>query len=161
MAAYADAQGGLVNHLAYHPLIRPLVTTVATTSSAEDIRVYADLAPDGTALPYICVHDISGEMPIHIDGSCGYTEPTLQVDIFAASSPSRAQLRDAVRRAVNGFRGALGHSDQSIPTDVSRIEIVGNVSMTEDRQDGSQDPIYHTALDLRLFLQNEEPARFT
>lgn len=62
----------------------------------------------GSALPAVTLHRVSGAPSYVMEGPDGHAEARVQADIFAATHAGALALRDAVVLAVGGYRGTVG-----------------------------------------------------
>lgn len=89
---------GLVSYLSAHPLVTTLVGT----------RVYPLELPQGVTLPAITYQRISGPRVRSQSGPSGLAHPRIQLNCWARDYAGAVQLADVVRRALDGYRGAMG-----------------------------------------------------
>ena len=93
----------------------PTVITLVGT------RIYPGTYPQGAASPAIRFTKAAGSIGIHMGGSDGLTESTMQVDLRvsvikadtqgANAARDAAALRDAILARLHAFRGVQGATD--------------------------------------------------
>lgn len=71
-------------------------------------RVYPKQLPQGPTYPAIVYHRISGPRVHSHDGASGLAYPRFQFDCFAKTHVQAKALCDAVRLAIDGFKGLMG-----------------------------------------------------
>ena len=91
---------GLVYHLGHAAGVTALVST----------RVYGSRIPQGATLPCITVSRISTPRTITHDtsGSAGTAHARMQIDAWGELEATVKGITDAVRAALNGYRGTMG-----------------------------------------------------
>lgn len=91
---------GLVYHLKNTAGVSALVST----------RVYGNRIPQGATLPCLTVTRISTPRVITHDtsGSAGTAHPRFQIDAWGELNGTVKSIADAVRAALNGFKGTMG-----------------------------------------------------
>jgi hypothetical protein len=81
-------------------------------------RVYPDVLPNGATLPAIVYQRVSTpRTPRHGEAS-SFPRPRLQLRIWAKTRKASSQTANAVRSALDGYKGRMGS------TDVTRCVIV-------------------------------------
>ena len=81
-------------------------------------RIAWNARPQGSGLPAICVHRITGRRDNHMTGRSGLVETLIQVDCWAGGYLETLTLRDAVIAALDGltlhpFQRAFVESERS------------------------------------------------
>ncbi|HOA28100.1 MAG TPA: DUF3168 domain-containing protein [Arachnia sp.] len=87
-------------------IIARLLADPAVASAVAD-RITPHWAPQGVEPPYIVVSQISATRPHHMGGPSGLVEARVQVDVFAEARAACEALASDVRRALDGYRGAV------------------------------------------------------
>lgn len=121
--------------------IYALMMASSEISGAADDRIYPLVAPDCVATPYITYQRISGERWNSLAGSVGKAQPRIQIDVWAETYAAAKQLGDAIRRALDGYRGTVG----GIRIGALRIE--------SDQDFFENDPVpalYRVSMDFRV-----------
>lgn len=90
----------MIQNLIAHLLADVSVAAIAAT------RIHVSIAPEGTALPYVVVQQVS-RSPDHHSGGPGLKRPLFQIDSYASTYASARGLGDAVEAAVDGFSGDM------------------------------------------------------
>jgi hypothetical protein len=87
--------------------IADLLVNAATLSGLVNGRVYPDTVPQSVTLPAVAYSIISDIPETAHDGSAPneYGQALVQVDLWDVQRQGCAQMRDALRRDLNGFRG--------------------------------------------------------
>lgn len=58
--------------------------------------------------PYVTLWQVSGVADLTHSGESGLQDARVQIDCIAASAVQAANLRRAIRRALNGYKGTVG-----------------------------------------------------
>lgn len=95
--------------LAGDPTILALVTTSGVT------RIFPANYAQGTASPAIRFNRVAGAVGLHMGGSDGLDQATVQVDVRAVDSGNAVRdcmaLRDAIVARLHGYHGIEGGAD--------------------------------------------------
>jgi hypothetical protein len=104
---------GLVYYLSHTAGITALVST----------RVYGNRIPQGATLPCIVITRISTPRILTHDtvGSAGTASPRFQIDAWGDLDGTVKPITDAVRAALNGFKGAMG-SGNTVNVQVAYVD---------------------------------------
>lgn len=109
-------------------------------------RVFADVAPQGTARPYVTVQNLSDPSIHHQAGVSGLRTALVQVDTWARDAAERSRLGQAVYRRLDTARG-LEVAGLAI-----RVVTVENAQDTaEARDDGSGAYTFRRRVDARVW----------
>lgn len=65
-----------------------------------EAKVYEDVAPYGTAPPYIVWQTISGQANNHLDAPANFDDTQYQIMVYATDAKSAYAIRDAVRAVL-------------------------------------------------------------
>ena len=110
-----------------------------------DDRIYPDRTPQDTALPKIVFTTISQGRAPNTSGASGVTNPRIQIDCWADSNAGAFALADAVRLALDGYRGTVASVViRSCFLDSERKAIV-------EPRDGGEQRIYGRSLDFNIW----------
>jgi hypothetical protein len=105
-------------------------------------RVYWVNRPQGSVLPAIVLHRVSGQPDMHLIGPSGLTESRVQADCYGATYAACVSVARALEAAVSGYSGTVsGIKFQSITID----------SIRSDYEGAEPDEIYSTGLDLLIW----------
>jgi hypothetical protein len=97
-----------------------LIATAGVQTLVAD-RVYSFRKPQGAATPYIVFQRISGERLHTLDGPTGRAHPRIQIDAYATTYPAARAIADAVRAALDGFKGDVAVDAESPPTSLKIV----------------------------------------
>lgn len=127
-----DIKAGLYNFLQNASRAPALIALVAD-------RIYVDQAPQEPTLPYIVFSESEPEVAGHLRAPSTVTQPLFTFDIYASTSPSRYQVKEALRNTLDGRIDI----DLSIPlADTVRVRSIrrqsGAVESKEPPPDGSE-----------------------
>ena len=75
-------------------------TDLVALLKAINPRTYPDVAPEGTATPYVTWQQIGGESLRYIDGTADSRYPTMQVNVWSRSRMESAALIRQVEDAL-------------------------------------------------------------
>ena len=125
-------------------LVDRLADTGAVTTLVGS-RIYPNMIPQDAALPALAYQKISGVRNKFHDGP-GYARSRVQMTARAATYASAKTVINAVRVALEGFRGLLGGSTGA---NVYEISIDGEV-------DGFDQAAGHSTVRMDLIILHEE-----
>jgi hypothetical protein len=78
----------------------------AALSSLAGGRIFPDIAPEGTPLPYVTFQQVGGDAVNYLDGSApGKRNARIQVNVWAETRSSASQLSDQVEDAMRAAHG--------------------------------------------------------
>lgn len=124
--------------------IRDFMLKDASITAIVESRIFPHVAPEGTALPYLCIHRITGPGGHHLGGGNAMREETFQIDVFESTSPKAEALSDAVRNRLHGYRGRMGR----IMVDRAMVEQESDDD--EPPATGAENPVFWTRMDLAI-----------
>ena len=114
-------------------------------------KIYAGQAPSSASLPYITIARISEPPHHHMTAAAGIASPTFQVDSWGRNLKQVSVLSEAIRNAIDGFRGLMG------TTDVRVARIISTSDDEEDQKNGSQQPALRTRQDILIWYFRSVP----
>ena len=79
----------------------------AGVSALVATRIYADVAPQGAALPYITTQVISTAHTHHLAGGSRVAQSRVQIDVWASAASSREAIAEAIRQSLMSHVGEL------------------------------------------------------
>ena len=88
--------------------LRTLALMDTTFRDAVGTRIYPQALPLDVTLPAATLSYVDGAGQLSHGGPDGFLWARVQIDIYAATDLEAAQLRDALRRWLNGYSGYLG-----------------------------------------------------
>ena len=91
-----------------HSALYRLLTSNGAVAALVGDRVYPMQAPQDTAYPLIVFSTIVELRAPTLAGASGAVNPKIQVDCWAESNEDADSLSDAVRLALDGYRGTVG-----------------------------------------------------
>ncbi len=129
-----------------------LYDKISGTTAITDLvgtRIYPELAPAGVARPYLTYQVISTTRSRHFTGVTGSQVDFVRVDVnvWADTSLSRRNVVEAVRDALDGFRGAMGTE----ALDVRRVEVGGPSMSSINPEAADETPLYRAILDVEIY----------
>lgn len=126
--------------------LRARLLADATVSAVISTRVYPSRLPQSPMLPSVVYHLISGADECHLGGLVGVAHARLQIDCYALTRIAASALSTKVRDALcaGSGRGTWGtvYVQGATPQGGERYQ-------TQDRGDGSDDPLH---LSMRDYL---------
>jgi len=129
-----------------------LNANVALTALVVD-RFYPGQAPETVSnYPFVVMSRISSEGSHHMEAATKVAIDTYQFDVWAITDESREAVSEAIREALDGFRGIMGAS-----TEIRRIIIKNQLDTIIDARDGSQIPNFRTVLDFDFIYNRSVP----
>lgn len=127
-----------------------------TTPTGEyvDARVYWNEAPQDAAMPYIVLRLVSAERQPTVAGPSGLARVRVQADIVAATALSADNIRDALRRALDGYDKAMG----AAALDVRIVHIESEADTLFPPDHGSDEGTHITSVDFFAWYAESVPA---
>lgn len=119
---------------AEHAIYSKLSTTLAITQLVGS-RIYPNVIPQTSTYPAIRYQRISGPRVHSLTGPSGLASPRFQIDAVAQSYLEAGAVADAVRVALDGFRGVVAgvsvegviHLDErDFDFDEGRLQVVSD-----------------------------------
>lgn len=102
-----------------------LVAYLKTEIGGVNGRVYPGHLPDPPDLPALVYQRIATRRPVNYDGPSAFVRARMQIDVWSRSYGEARTIAAAVRRALLGYRGAVGSVEVAIPeqpTDLDMFE---------------------------------------
>jgi hypothetical protein len=92
------------------------------------------LSAQGSTLPRIVLHRVSGGVDYTMDGPSGYSRPRVQVDCYAATVGAAKLLARQVKAALSGWKsgailGVFLTTERDLTPDTEGATTVGRVSL--------------------------------
>jgi hypothetical protein len=103
-----DIRPGLFAFLAADSVVGALVTAGGIT------RIYPLRLPQGVRLASLVYTRVSGQGDYAMAGVTGYARPRYQIDAWAPTADAAVALANAVRDALDGFKGPIGSGANAI-----------------------------------------------
>lgn len=85
-----------------------LLESASAVTALVGMRIYPAVIPQGVAQPSLAYWRVSTARQQLFDGPHSTAAPRYQIDAQAADYTTARQLAEAVREALNGYRGTLG-----------------------------------------------------
>lgn len=101
-------------------------------------------------LPALDLYSISASTIPHHGGPAGLVTKRFQFDVWAANDPQVDEISEALRRLLDGYRGAMGDSD------IGSIFFDGEVDIDETPDKTSEPQVYHRAIDFLVTFRETE-----
>lgn len=120
-------------------LITRLLATAGVTALVST-RINWSRRPQGSALPAVVLHRVSGTPDVHHGGASGLVVSRVQVDCWAASYGSAKAIARAVQTAITA---------QSFTQGATRFDVILVDSERDDSTDETT-PLFRTSLDLMV-----------
>ncbi len=104
-------------------LVYKLTNTTGITNLVST-RVYLERIPQGATLPCLTYQRISTPRLLAHDtsGSAGTAHPRFQFDAWATTYSSAKAITDALRAALNGFKGTITSGADSVVVQSSLVD---------------------------------------
>ena len=104
-----------------------LVTKLTTTAGLTTListRTYLERIPQGATLPCLTYQRISTPRVLTHDtsGSAGTAYPRFQFDAWATTYTSAKAISDALRTALNGYRGTITSGADSVVVQAALVD---------------------------------------
>lgn len=88
--------------------LRTYLLTKATIETLVGQRIIPDPIDQGVPLPAICYFTIDSISAEDLSNAVGLGQTRVQIDCYAAKRAQANQLQEAVRTAIQGYRGKMG-----------------------------------------------------
>jgi hypothetical protein len=124
-----------------------IYTLLAADTDLTDLvstRIYDDAADQNPTLPYLTVFRVSEPHTHEMQGAAGMTHPRMQIDVFAENGISRFATTEAVREALDGYRGT---SDSVV---ISKCFLVNRFDQYEDPVEGERFGTWRSTMDFEI-----------
>ncbi len=119
-------------------------------------KIYPHSAPQSVDMPYIVYQRIDATHEHNMLGGSGLYTARIQIDMYALSYSAVLALAQAVRTALQGYRGYV-----TVGTDTVKIgmcHLAGDQEFYIDPQDSSQKGIYRLMHDYMVSADESQPA---
>jgi hypothetical protein len=70
-------------------------------------RIHFIRVPQGTAMPYVIILDVSNVIPADLKGVLDIEEPNKQISTYASTKEGATAVADQLRNALDDFSGTL------------------------------------------------------
>lgn len=132
-------------------IIYSVLAADGNIAAAVGTRIYPDAAPQSAPMPYIVYESPDEQFVESHDGASGLTNPKWTIEVFAATRRESWDVSEYVRLATEGIKGDYGGYAYAILLE-SRSRFV------DAPTDGKEKPVYVTALNMSMWLNNDRPA---
>ena len=87
--------------MSFLPIYRTLKANISLADIIDvEVSAFEDVAPHGTAPPYIIWQTISGQANNHLDEPANFDNTQYQIMVYAVHRKQAYQIRDVVRAAL-------------------------------------------------------------
>ena len=87
--------------MSFLPIYRTLNENTAVTGLIDvSKKVFEDVAPLGTAAPYVVWQVISGQANNHLDAPANFDDTQYQIMVYASTTKQAYDIKDLIREAV-------------------------------------------------------------
>ncbi|MEG2445386.1 MAG: DUF3168 domain-containing protein [Acinetobacter sp.] len=88
--------------MSYLPIYKTLKANAAVTALlGDDLRVYEDVAPENSIVPYAVWQELSGQSYNHLDNApADFDDVMFQVMVYDTNAKNAYAVRDVVRKAL-------------------------------------------------------------
>ncbi len=115
--------------------------------TSPEARMYPNLAPQTTSLPYIVYGYISGSRVRDLSGPTGVTQDRYQIDHVARTALGAEVLADEFRERFESFAGDMG----TVALDVRRAFLDDVSGGVVEAAEGSQEGFYRRTQELTVW----------
>jgi hypothetical protein len=112
-------------------------------------HVYPQAAPTSTVQPYVTMQRLTHLNDRHLVGVTDLAHLTMQLDSWALSSCDNEQVTEALRQALDGYRGSMAG------VAVEYCAVINEFDSYEPPTDGSEQGIFHTAMDVEMWHRRD------
>ncbi len=114
-------------------------------------RIYPDVAPENTDYPLITFTVIAESHVHHMEGASGLVNPSIQIDVWATKVSDRAITSEAIRGAMDGFRGVMDDIE------IRNCFLIDKTNFIESPQQGEGKPVYRASIDFSIWHVEDVP----
>lgn len=129
--------------------VRSVLVDDATVSGLVGSRIYPTVAPATAGLPYVVYQRISTNRVRDQGGVSDLAQPRIQVSCWADSYSGTKTLADAVRAAIDGYRGTAGPVGSQ--TAIRRITCENETDAADLYPEGSDNRVFGTIFDFMVW----------
>lgn len=123
------------------------LTGKSEITSIVSTRVYATVAPSSPTYPYITFQMVSNNPEHHMSGNSPITIVRIQLDAWARTVATQQAISEAVRNALDGYRGQMGAE----ALDVRRAFLDNRNTFEEPDKHGKNLPVHRASLDFSIW----------
>ena len=123
------------------------LSTKASIIALVSDRIYPQIAPNGTAYPFITFTVINEDHDHAMSGATGLANVSMQIDVWTETIADRVAVSEALRNALDGFTGDMGTEDLNIRSCFLDNRAVFQETDTE----GKGQPIYRASMDFSIW----------
>lgn len=120
------------------------LSAVAGVTALVGTRIYPVQAPQTATKPYIVFRVVNESHEHHMAGAAGLAAPRVQLDIYATTSLAAAQAGEAVRLALQGWRGVAGG------VQVRNSHLENRLTFADSQSDGTDVPSFRVTMDFLM-----------
>lgn len=139
-------EAGLFSHLAANAAVSALVANADNTK-----RIYPHRAPQGATFPRVTYFRVDSQHKHHMTAAAGHVEARLQIDCWALTYAAAKSLADAVRVALDGYRGTWS------PESVRSCLLIDQRDQHEAPAQADDGGIYRVSMDFRVAFTETVP----
>ena len=123
----------------------------AAVSGLLGTRLYPEIAPTDTPLPY-CTYKVPSDVPIyHMTGAAGIANAHIAVDVWAENEPSRTRVAKTLQAALEQWV-LSGSISPGIAVRFAGLETQEDSFVAPS--DGSERGVYQRTLDLNIWYKS-------
>lgn len=115
--------------------------------------IYPEVAPDKAPYPFITYTIISESHDHAMSGATGLAQVTVQLDVWTSTFADRVSVSEAIRNALDGFRGSMGAEN----LEVRNCFFSSRSTSTERELEGKGQPIHRATLDFSIWHVESVP----
>lgn len=125
----------------------------ASVTALVSDRIYPQVAPQGTAYPFVTFNVLSEDTQHDMSGASGLTNVAMQIDAWCETVADRVSVSEALRNALDGFRGAMGTESLHI----SNFFMTDRQNFVEGDTEGKAHPLYRSSMDFSIWHAESVP----
>lgn len=135
--------------------VRTYLLTLASITSVVGTRIFPNKIPQKNDSWPCIVYQVISQNPGHtLAGSAEYAGTRIQFDVYSETAIVRDSLTEAIRNAMQGYRGTMGSST------VSSVVYKNSTDLYEPPADNSDVGLYRNSADY-WFRHNHAAPTFT
>lgn len=122
-------------------------------------RVYPERAPKGTAVDYVVIRHVSGNVEYSLQNEIDCANPTFQLDYYAKTATLATSGFRLLRNRLSAYRGTVTVNVDGTPTDIAVDSILCRRPgiVIEEPIDGSDQWTIRSSSVWEMFYQQSVP----
>ena len=125
----------------------------ASITALVNTRIYATVPPSSVTYPFITYTVLSEDTEHDMGGAVGLTNVLLQIDAWAYIVSERQAISEALRNALDGYKGQMGAE----LLDIRNCFMTDRNTFEEPDKQGKNLPVHRSSLDFSIWHVESVP----